>query len=81
MITIRLLHIDVRATYHNIKGHWAHLFEFNKYECDCEPDSSVSIESGYGLDDGAIDIRSPAEAKGFFLWPLCPGPPSFLYNK
>jgi hypothetical protein len=28
-------------------------------------DSSVSIVSGYGLDDWAIDIRSPAEAKDF----------------
>jgi hypothetical protein len=29
--------------------------------------SSVSIVSGYGLEDRAIDILSPAEAKGFFL--------------
>jgi hypothetical protein len=28
--------------------------------------SSV-IVSGYGLDDRAIEVRSPAEAKGFFL--------------
>jgi hypothetical protein len=27
--------------------------------------SSVSIVSGYGLDDWAIQVRSPAEAKGF----------------
>jgi hypothetical protein len=32
-----------------------------------EPDSSVSIMSGYGLDDQTIQVRSPAEAKGFFL--------------
>jgi hypothetical protein len=32
-----------------------------------EPGSSVSIVSVYGLDDWAIEIRSPAEAKGFFL--------------
>jgi hypothetical protein len=32
-----------------------------------EPDSSVSIVSGYGLEDQAIEIRSPAVAKGFFL--------------
>jgi hypothetical protein len=32
----------------------------------CEPGSSVSIVSGYGLDDRAIGVRSPAEAKGFF---------------
>jgi hypothetical protein len=32
-----------------------------------EPGSSVSIVSGYGLDDLAIKVRSPVEAKGFFL--------------
>jgi hypothetical protein len=32
-----------------------------------EPGSSVCIVSGYGLDDRAIDVRAPAEAKGFFL--------------
>jgi hypothetical protein len=37
------------------------------YMCDDEPGSSVSIVSGYGLDDRAIEIRSPTEAKGFFL--------------
>jgi hypothetical protein len=31
------------------------------------PSSSVSIVSGYRLDDRAIEVRSPAEAKGFFL--------------
>jgi hypothetical protein len=40
--------------------------------------------SDYGQDDRAIEIRSPAEAKGFILYPLCPdrlwGPPSLLYN-
>jgi hypothetical protein len=30
-----------------------------------EPGSSVSIKSGYGLDDRAIEVRSPAEVKGF----------------
>jgi hypothetical protein len=29
--------------------------------------SSVDIMSGYGLDDRAIEVQSPAEAKGFFL--------------
>jgi hypothetical protein len=29
--------------------------------------SSVSIVSDYGLDDRAIQVRSPAEEKGFFL--------------
>jgi hypothetical protein len=32
-----------------------------------EPGSSVSIVSGYGLDDWAMEVRSPAEARGFFL--------------
>jgi hypothetical protein len=32
-----------------------------------EPGSSVSIVPGYGLDDRAIEVRSLAEAKGFFL--------------
>jgi hypothetical protein len=44
--------------------------------------AQVSVVSGYGLDDPAIEVRSPAEAKGFFLQPLCPdrlwGPPSLL---
>jgi hypothetical protein len=48
-----------------------------------EPGSAVSIVSGYGLDDRAIEVRSPAEVKGFFLYPLCPdrlwGPTSLLY--
>jgi hypothetical protein len=34
---------------------------------DDESDSSVSIVSGYELDDRAIEVRSPAEAKRFFL--------------
>jgi hypothetical protein len=31
-----------------------------------EPGSSVSVVSGYGLDDRGIEVRSPAEAKKFF---------------
>jgi hypothetical protein len=31
-----------------------------------EPGSSVSMVSGYGIDDRAIEVRSPAEDKGFF---------------
>jgi hypothetical protein len=33
--------------------------------CNCEPGSSVSTVSDYGLDDRAIEVRSPAEAKNF----------------
>jgi hypothetical protein len=32
-----------------------------KYSEQREPRSSVSIVSGYGLDDQAIEVRSPAE--------------------
>jgi hypothetical protein len=49
-----------------------------------QPGSSVSIVSGYGLGDRAIEVRCSAEAKGFFLQPVCPdqlwGPPNLLYN-
>jgi hypothetical protein len=34
---------------------------------DVSRGSSVSIVSGYGLEDRAIEFRSPREAKGFFL--------------
>jgi hypothetical protein len=40
----------------------------------CDPGSSVSIESGYGLGDRAIEVRSPTEAKELFLWPLVSRP-------
>jgi hypothetical protein len=33
----------------------------------CELGSSVSVVSGYGLDDRAIEVRSPAEVRGLFL--------------
>jgi hypothetical protein len=32
-----------------------------------EPGISVSVVSGYGLDDRAIEVRSPAEAKKLFF--------------
>jgi hypothetical protein len=41
----------------NFDGHFALLGE---------PVSSVSIVSSYGLDDRVIEVRSLAEAKGFF---------------
>jgi hypothetical protein len=33
----------------------------------CEPGSSVSIVSDYGLDDRAIEVRSPAEVRDFYF--------------
>jgi hypothetical protein len=47
--------------------------ESKQHESDAyftKKDSSVSIVSGYGLDDQAIEVLSPAEAKGFF--PVAP---------
>jgi hypothetical protein len=38
----------------------------------CEPGSSGSMVSDYGLDDRAIEVRSPAEAKDFSSKRLCP---------
>jgi hypothetical protein len=35
------------------------------YKLYCQPGSSVSIVSSYRLDDRAIEVRSPAEAKDF----------------
>jgi hypothetical protein len=37
-----------------------------------QPGSSVSIVSGYRLDDREIEVRSPAEAKGFSSSLSCP---------
>jgi hypothetical protein len=39
-----------------------------------EPGSSVNIVPGYGLEDRAIEVRSPAKAKGFLLHPLVSRP-------
>jgi hypothetical protein len=33
----------------------------------CEPGGSVSIMSGYELDDRVFEVRSPAESKEFFF--------------
>jgi hypothetical protein len=43
-----------------------------RYTYICELGSSISIVSSYGLDDRTIEVQSPAEVKGFFLYPLCP---------
>jgi hypothetical protein len=46
------------------------LMFFNFYFSSCifrEPGSSIGIVFGYGLDDQEMKVRSPAEAKGFFL--------------
>jgi hypothetical protein len=40
----------------------------------CEPGSSVSIMSEYGLDGWAIEVRCSEEAKEFSFNLLCPDP-------
>jgi hypothetical protein len=37
------------------------------YDLEGEPGRSVSVVFGYWLVDQAIDVRSPAEAKGWLL--------------
>jgi hypothetical protein len=52
----------------NVVSHEEHKNrEYAKIVKRGKPGSSVSIVSDYGLDDRAIEVRSPAEAKGFFL--------------
>jgi hypothetical protein len=61
---------------------------FNIYNVLCaiygSRGSSVSTVFNYELDDRVIEVRSPGEAKGFFLYSLCPErlwvPPSLLCN-
>jgi hypothetical protein len=55
-VLTHLLH-DVRGLNDNRRTEHVHY----------EPGSSVSLVSDYGLDDRAIGVRSPAEAKGFVL--------------
>jgi hypothetical protein len=47
--------------------------------------SHFGSHTGYGLDDPAIEVRSPAGAEDFSSSLLCPdrlwGPPSLLYNR
>jgi hypothetical protein len=42
-------------------------FYYVQWYLSVRRDNSVRIVSGYGLDDRAIEVRSLAEAKGFFL--------------
>jgi hypothetical protein len=58
----------MRGDRHRQDGDLISLFLFLESRVEmCEPGSSVSIVSGYGLDDRAMEVRSPADAKGFFL--------------
>jgi hypothetical protein len=58
MLTFFLYMVKIRAERKGL---------LNMADCfiQSEPGSSVSTVSGYGLDDRAIEVRSPAEAKGY----------------
>jgi hypothetical protein len=74
-IIIRTSEPEFRLKEHLVLGRREDLYQFGEinvglrllYVCPVNRGSSVSIVSGYGLDDLAIEVRSPAEAKGFFL--------------
>jgi hypothetical protein len=51
----------------NIKIYFSAIFNYLNVFIYCEPVSSVRMKSGYGLDDQAIEVRSPVKAKRFFL--------------
>jgi hypothetical protein len=55
-----------RVKFGTIVGLHTTLFLNNLFKC-WNLLSSVSIVSGYGLDDRATEVRFPAEANGFFL--------------
>jgi hypothetical protein len=61
--------IDLRTRQYIPEDSKLHVCLYLSVSCysECEPGSSGSIVSGYGLDDRAIEVRSPAEAKGFFF--------------
>jgi hypothetical protein len=64
-LTVNWFHYCYRSSSHTLVIHFVIIDEVDKGYG--ETGSSVSIVSGYGLDDRAIEVRSPAEAKGFFL--------------
>jgi hypothetical protein len=51
---------------HFLKIHEDPFYYYPPHKFRNEPGTSVSIESGYEMDYRAIEVRSPAEAKGFF---------------
>jgi hypothetical protein len=62
----KLLYLQLCVIYGFIVKLWP--INFGKgIKCQSEQGSSVSIVSGYGQEYRAIQVRSPAEAKGFFL--------------
>jgi hypothetical protein len=60
-----------KASPHVLKAYISHrsvhTIAFPSAIYEREPGSSVSIVSGYGMDNRVIEVRSPAEAKGSFL--------------
>jgi hypothetical protein len=58
----------VKEVYKSVTAITSILWDYNDIKnTQGEPGSSVSIVSDYGLGDRAIEVRFPAEAKGFFL--------------
>jgi hypothetical protein len=57
---------DVENAWH-FTSTYLHALISYVHEHLCEPGSSVSMVCGYRLDYRAIEVRSLAEAKGFFL--------------
>jgi hypothetical protein len=58
--------VDTMTNSWNLLILFIYLYTYtHTYICVCvfEPGSSVSTVSDYGLDDRAIDVRSPAEGK------------------
>jgi hypothetical protein len=63
LIGCEVLHMFIDACFDpHIRTQISHYARMEK-----QPGSSVSIVSGYWLDYRAIKVRSPAEARGFFL--------------
>jgi hypothetical protein len=61
--------LESQQTFHSFTNNiiciFLHFSFYSLYYTESEPGSSGSIVSGYGLDDRAIEIRSPAGAKDF----------------
>jgi hypothetical protein len=65
-ILVTDLNILISTLFSNIPISFPLVYEFSVSTKTClEPGSSVSIVSGYGLDDRAIGVRSPGETKDF----------------
>jgi hypothetical protein len=62
ILEMTVLTLDLSIGYFDILIHY-----FHQLLTDGNRNSSVNIVSSYGLDHQAIEVRSPAEVRGFFL--------------